>query len=287
MSSLLLFATFLAIFIGRTFSQAVTLWEFGAKRLASGQTTLPLQPIGIASDGLSTTYLYQVVSAGLYVTVNYIPEIGVLAVVESRTIVASASGWIERFAPTHAIECNFFPSQSASGVCFDETQTNQGTPTPVVLAVSTPLVAPSSSTPAAFITTTTTSSMQTLQTLQTSDPTTSPTAIISMTTPTPSHNVPVGAIIGVTIAGALIVCALVFLVLWLLRRQHRLERRLTISADLLQEMATVEAYQHLSSDSQVIYNTPTYPPPYSSNGGNSVPNQPSQRAVTRESLWQP
>ncbi|KAJ3720154.1 hypothetical protein C8R42DRAFT_722806 [Lentinula raphanica] len=215
MSPFLSFAAFLALFIGKTVSQSVTLWEFGAGRLASGKTTLPLQPIGTPSDGLSTTYLYEVVNPVTNIlTVNGSPDVTVSAVLSSRTIVASASGWVEHFGTTHEIQCNFFSSESASGVCFDETQTNSGAPTPVVLAVSTPVA--TSSEPA-FTTTLVT------QTVQTVNPTLS-TAPTPTTTLVPSHSrtLSVGAIAGITIAGTVTVCVLAVLVmLWLFRRRER------------------------------------------------------------------
>lgn len=49
------------IFIDPSYSQSVTLWEFGARRLLPAATTLPLLPIGVASGSLATTYLYRVV----------------------------------------------------------------------------------------------------------------------------------------------------------------------------------------------------------------------------------
>ncbi|KAJ3761406.1 hypothetical protein EV360DRAFT_80261 [Lentinula raphanica] len=215
MSLFLSFAAFLALFIGKTISQSVTLWEFGAGRLASGKTTLPLQPIGTPSDGLSTTYLYEVVNPVTNIfTVNGSPDVTVSAVLSSRTIVASASGWVEHFGTTHEIQCNFFSAESASGVCFDETQTNSGAPTPVVLAVSTPVA--TSSEPA-FTTTLVT------QTIQTVNPTLS-TAPTPTTTPVPSHSrtLSVGAIAGITIAGTVTVCVLsVLVMLWLFRRRER------------------------------------------------------------------
>ncbi|KAJ4493392.1 hypothetical protein C8R41DRAFT_830944 [Lentinula lateritia] len=57
----LLFAIF-ASCVGKYFAQSnnVTLWQFGAHRLAGGGFTAPLLPIGTPSDGLSTTFLYEV-----------------------------------------------------------------------------------------------------------------------------------------------------------------------------------------------------------------------------------
>ncbi|KAJ7793897.1 hypothetical protein B0H13DRAFT_1935344 [Mycena leptocephala] len=46
----------------------VTLWQFGRFRLLPGDSTLPLQPLGTASDGSATTYLYQVTNPKLITT---------------------------------------------------------------------------------------------------------------------------------------------------------------------------------------------------------------------------
>ncbi|KAJ3844361.1 hypothetical protein EV361DRAFT_247419 [Lentinula raphanica] len=247
---------FFMIFIGQTLAQSVTqsitLWLFGAHRLDSGPSTLPLQPMGTPSDGLSTTYLYELVQpiTGI-VDVDGSPEPS-FSIVASRTVVASASGWVEHFGTTDTIQCNFFSSESASGICSDITRTDTGTPTPVVLAVSTPVV--TTSKPAY------TTSITTIQTLQPLGPTISPTNSVHTTTPTPSDNLSVGAIIGVTIAGTLAVCLLGVLVLCLFRRR---QRYLT-GADQAQRMEAVEPYQSFPYDSQVIPNAPRHPPPYSS-----------------------
>jgi hypothetical protein len=49
---------------------AVTLWQFGRPRVAAGLVTLPLQPLGTASDGSETTYLYQVLSPTVIITTD-------------------------------------------------------------------------------------------------------------------------------------------------------------------------------------------------------------------------
>ncbi|KAJ3772773.1 hypothetical protein FB446DRAFT_798888 [Lentinula raphanica] len=240
------FAAFLALLIGKTLSQDIILWEFGIGRLASGQTTLPLELIGTPDGGLSTTYLYQVVSTGIVV---------------SRTIIASASGWVEHFAPTHEIQCNFFPSQTASGVCFDETQTNSGTPTPVVLAVITPSGFGSSTGGNPSSTETSSSALPPQTPVQTINATTSPTNSISTTTPTPSHGLSVGVIIGVTVAGTLALCVLGVLVWCLLRRRQRQ----STGADQAElGMTTAETIAPFLYAPRVIPDTEihTDPPPY-------------------------
>ncbi|KAJ3720153.1 hypothetical protein C8R42DRAFT_738638 [Lentinula raphanica] len=226
------FAASLALLIGKSLSQDIILWEFGIGRLASGQTTLPLELIGTPDGGLSTTYLYQVVSTG---------------------IVASASGWVEHFAPTHEIQ--------SSGVCFDETQTNSGTPTPVVLAVITPSGFGSSTGGNPSSTETSSSALPPQTPVQTINATRSPTNSISTTTPTPSHGLSVGVIIGVTVAGTLALCVLGVLVWCLLRRRQRQ----STGADQAElGMTTAETIAPFLYAPRVIPDTEihTDPPPY-------------------------
>ncbi|KAJ3797610.1 hypothetical protein GGU11DRAFT_745082 [Lentinula aff. detonsa] len=206
MLSSLYISTFLAVYIGRSLCQStsVTLWEFGAPRLDGGQTTLPLRPIGTPSDGLSTTYLYEVVNLNtMFITEDGSPVVTIAAIPATRTIVASASGWIENFGTTDQIQCNFFASQSASGICSDRTRTDVGTPTPQVLAVD------STSSVAAFTTTLST---------QIPSPVNSP--IVSSPTTAPKK-VAVGSIVGGAVGGALAGCMVVVLMFWLLRRWQR------------------------------------------------------------------
>ncbi|KIK59020.1 hypothetical protein GYMLUDRAFT_97835 [Collybiopsis luxurians FD-317 M1] len=125
-----------AFHIGSVFPEtSVTLWQFGADRLLTGATTEPLQAVGIASDGLSTTYLYEILN---FQTKTI--ETGSGAVTTTitnpayRTIVASASGWVESFA-NGIIECAFV--SDGAGECFDQSSTASGAPTPIVLAATT------------------------------------------------------------------------------------------------------------------------------------------------------
>ncbi|KAJ3864979.1 hypothetical protein EV359DRAFT_63537 [Lentinula novae-zelandiae] len=91
----------------------VTLWQFGAHRLAGGGFTAPLLPIGTPSDGLSTTFLHEVLDPVTTLVTEYdSPVLAVSVTSVLRTIVASASGWIESFGP------------------------DTGAPTPVVLGVA-------------------------------------------------------------------------------------------------------------------------------------------------------
>ncbi|KAJ4482789.1 hypothetical protein C8J55DRAFT_510645 [Lentinula edodes] len=207
----LLFAIF-ASCIEHTFAQSinVTLWQFGAHRLAGGEFTAPLLPIGTPSDGLSTTFLYEVLDPVTTLVTEYdSPVLTVSVTSVLRTIVASASGWIESFGPGTEIQCNFVSSDI--GECFDATQTNTGAPTPVVLGVA----ATATSTPNEITLFSTTSA-----TPPTSNSIPSPTGTIS-TTSTTSRKSSLGAIVGGTIAGVLVGCLFVILIFWLLRRQRR------------------------------------------------------------------
>ncbi|KAJ7853929.1 hypothetical protein B0H13DRAFT_2358735 [Mycena leptocephala] len=152
---------------------AVTLWQFGRPRVAAGLVTLPLQPLGTASDGSETTYLYQVLSPTVIITTDQggFATTTVPATV-SRTIVASASGWVEHFGTTEAIECDLI--NSGFGQCLNintaSITVNSGLPTPLVfpISTSTPVVS-RSSTPVVSLLPTTTHVMAT--------PTSSPTNI--------------------------------------------------------------------------------------------------------------
>ncbi|KAJ3761403.1 hypothetical protein EV360DRAFT_67873 [Lentinula raphanica] len=197
--------------LSRSITRSVTLWLFGAHRLDSGQSTLPLQPQGTAINGLSTTYLYEVASpVTTIVDVNGSPEFSV-----------SFQGWGQgeylifhfwMFATSNANNSSlrlWLGRTFWNNRHYSITQTNSGTPTPVVLAVSTAAPVP------AF-----TTSFPT-QTLPTPNSATSPTDSDPTTTSTPSHNLSAGAIAGVTIGVTLAVFVLVVLVLLLFRRRQR------------------------------------------------------------------
>ncbi|KAE9390919.1 hypothetical protein BT96DRAFT_324171 [Gymnopus androsaceus JB14] len=58
-----LLSLILAFCVGLVSCQSsVTLWQFGANRLLEGKVTLPMLPVGVAteSDAIATTYLYEV-----------------------------------------------------------------------------------------------------------------------------------------------------------------------------------------------------------------------------------
>ncbi|KAJ3879039.1 hypothetical protein F5051DRAFT_216228 [Lentinula edodes] len=207
----------LAESFGQTSSQntSVTLWEFGAGRLDSGQSTAPLQPIGTPADGLSTTYLYRVMTSipsTSELNDDGSPVFTTFVSTATRTIVASASGWIEKFGTTNTIQCNFLNSEG--GECFDATRSNTGVPTPIVLGVEPSITSTPANVPA-FSTT--------LPLTQISSPIVSPTSTSSSITPTvpPKSSTTREIIIGVTIAGSFVLCALVILMIWVLRRRRR------------------------------------------------------------------
>nr|GAT44601.1 predicted protein [Mycena chlorophos] len=148
-------------------AQQVTLWQFGAGRLAEAEISLSLVPLGTVTDangGLATTYLFQAVNNQEFVTQvdgTGLVTTETLAVTSSRTIIASASGWFEHLPPvngvTDFISCGFF--NASFGGCFDgNTATtalgNSGVPTPEVFGVSTSIFASAtpSATPAAATT---------------------------------------------------------------------------------------------------------------------------------------
>ncbi|KAJ7249805.1 hypothetical protein B0H12DRAFT_1234624 [Mycena haematopus] len=135
-----------ALFIAGASAQkqtAVTLWQFGQGRLLQAQLTLPLEPLGTASDGSATTYLYQALNNALVTTTN---TVGIttqtIPKATPRTIVASASGWAES---NFGIRCGLV--DSTFGECFFGTNTvpaNSGVPTPeaILIADPTPTSAP-------------------------------------------------------------------------------------------------------------------------------------------------
>ncbi|KAF9075699.1 hypothetical protein BDP27DRAFT_1443014 [Rhodocollybia butyracea] len=169
---------------------ALTLFQFGGDRLDPGTTTLPLSPLGTASDNSETTYLYRAI------TLTTI----------SRTMIISASGWAEPFL-TATIECKFI--DSTEGECFGGTTgTATGKPTPNVFQVANP-----TTTPAPTI----------LTTSNTLSATTVPTTANGPNGPQKSRSSSVGAIVGGTIAGVAVISAVVIFILW--RRGKRLRRQ--------------------------------------------------------------
>ncbi|KAF9065691.1 hypothetical protein BDP27DRAFT_1331630 [Rhodocollybia butyracea] len=187
---------------------ALTLFEFGKNRLVSGSTTLPLYPLGTANGNSETTYLYEIINS--VEGQNFVE-------MASRTLVVSASGWME-IQPSASIICEFI--NSAEGECFGATTgTATGTPTPRIFQVANPTAIPGAN-PTTPTTTPATSSMRTATIFATI------TASTTANGPNGSQNSPsppVGAIAGSTIAGVVVISAVVFVVLW--RRKRRLRRQ--------------------------------------------------------------
>ncbi|KAF7332902.1 hypothetical protein MVEN_02395700 [Mycena venus] len=143
--TLAVLVSLLVFFTAGTFAQGlehVTLWQFGKGRLLPGHVTLPMQPLGTLGDGSATTYLYQVVNDVTITTTNSagfttqtIPD------ASSRTIVASASGWVEQFGGDQ-IACGLV--NSGFGECLDThggstVLANSGKPTPQTVLIATPM----------------------------------------------------------------------------------------------------------------------------------------------------
>ncbi|KAF9060716.1 hypothetical protein BDP27DRAFT_1429774 [Rhodocollybia butyracea] len=187
----------LALFVGHAFGELnITLWQFGKDHLDDGEFTEPLRPIGVASDGLSTTYVYELLNVQTTATFpGIVPTIKSI----SRTIVASASGWVELFDSGN-LECKFINSDR--GKCFDKKFIGTGVPIPVVLTV----LATSTSVPAEPTN---------------SDRQSSPNPFPTAGPTTTSQSSPKGAIVGSTIAGLVSVCNVAVLILWLRRRRQR------------------------------------------------------------------
>ncbi|KAF7310259.1 hypothetical protein MIND_00399800 [Mycena indigotica] len=113
-------------------STSITLWQFGQPRLLNAPLgTLPLIPLG--SEGGATTYLYQ---ALVPATPTDDPRVIATSTV-ARTIIASASGWVEPFDNGNNIACHLI--NPTFGACVEGTASqtaNMGTPTPEVLQVA-------------------------------------------------------------------------------------------------------------------------------------------------------
>ncbi|KAF9060719.1 hypothetical protein BDP27DRAFT_1407006 [Rhodocollybia butyracea] len=193
----------LVLYVKHAFGEPnITLWQFGTDRLP--HITQPLRPIGVASDELSTTYIYEV----LYLTTTTDGSLETVSTVQ--TIIASASGWVEVFDSGNVnLECKFVNSDD--GECSDENFTGTGHPSPLVLAVQTSLTSSATAGGSPSMPAGPTSSDH--QSSTTPSPTAGPSAA--------SHSSQVGAIVGSsTIAGLVCVC-IVALILWLRRRRRR------------------------------------------------------------------
>ncbi|KAJ7512883.1 hypothetical protein B0H11DRAFT_1947843 [Mycena galericulata] len=176
--------------------------------------TLPLQPLGTASDGSVTTYLFQAVNNVLVTSTDASGLLTTLTVPSPtpRTIVASASGWVESFTDAD-ISCGLL--NSGFGECLiGTTVANSGVPTPEIFQVSR-ATSLSSATPT--ITFPPSSSISGVP--LSSDPTDAAT-FSGKSTPTP-----VGAIVGGIMGGcaALVIVGLIFFVFWQRRKNSHIE----------------------------------------------------------------
>ncbi|KAK7053579.1 hypothetical protein R3P38DRAFT_2851053 [Favolaschia claudopus] len=183
-----------------TTTQLVTLWQFGQGRLLAGQATLPLQPLSTARDGSATAYLFQALNP---VTITTVVD-GAFTTQTTpsatpRTVIASASGWIEPFGDDDIISCGL--SDATFGGCVEIISRtnikpqNSGVPTPQVFRVAAATVekaAPS--------------------------PTLTPQ---SDSTPAAAKRSSSGAVIGGVVAGLLVFAAILALCIFLLRRRWR------------------------------------------------------------------
>ncbi|KAJ6543060.1 hypothetical protein B0H19DRAFT_1381028 [Mycena capillaripes] len=175
--------------------------------------------MGTAEGGSATTYLYEVVNPAAITTTNEVAFTTIATKsTDTRTIVASASGYVELLPDSEAtIACNFI--NSSFGQCVD-TQTsvvtaNSGAPTPIVLQVDT--TSTFLSDPPLSVST------QTPPTSEVSSVTPSPTqANDQATTRRPTT---VATIVGGGVGGTVALLALVALFLfWRRRRLRRSER---------------------------------------------------------------
>ncbi|KAJ7435982.1 hypothetical protein B0H11DRAFT_2111953 [Mycena galericulata] len=209
---------------------AVTLWQFGEDRLYNGEVTLPMVPLGTASDGGATTYLYQVLIPATLITTDtaggFSTEISPSTV--SRTILVSASGWREPWGPGEAIACELVNPDF--GQCFDTPSTvpsNSGTPSPrvVLISLSTTMPLPTASstaTAAGAQLSAPTSALPISPSIYL--PTTSSTATAADTQNTHSRPPAIGTIVGGTV-GAFLVLSVATIALALCFRRRRQQRR--------------------------------------------------------------
>nr|GAT45429.1 predicted protein [Mycena chlorophos] len=229
-------ATFLAFFVPSltlAAAQQVTLWQFGAQRLAEGAITLLLVPLGTVPDGSATSFLYQAVNNQEIITqANSDAPVSTqtLAVTVSRTILASPSGWFE-ILPTNFIACD-------------------GPPTPVLLGVETGRGVGATITPAPLATSSSLASAGASATFPGLDPASSDTLSSSSFSKTPS-----AAVIGGVIGGIAVLVILATVILLLCRRRRR----------RAQDLEKAFAFIASDSDSQQMHKPVPYtislPPP--------------------------
>ncbi|KAF7331430.1 hypothetical protein MKEN_00021400 [Mycena kentingensis (nom. inval.)] len=199
--------------IALVLGESVTLWQFGPFRLLGGEITLPLVPVGTAPAGAATTFLYEVVNNHAVKTLESgIVQTRPSGATATRTIIASASGWLEIFPGSgdgHSIECSLV--NATYGECVDRNRTitttaNSGPARAVALAVSTAMPLPGSTSASATTTPLPTSS----------------SSIPSL--PSPSSKPPTAAIVG-GVVGALAIIFVFTVIIFLLRRRRRARQR--------------------------------------------------------------
>ncbi|KAJ7486690.1 hypothetical protein FB451DRAFT_772544 [Mycena latifolia] len=222
----------LAVVVAQSEATEVTLWQFGRPRLLGGSVILPLQPLGTAPDGSATTYLYQAVNPSVITSVDAagLLTTQITAIANLRTIIASASGWVEPFGSAD-IACSFINPEF--GACVDETvgvgtsTANSGVPTPQVLQVALtapPLPTFTLPTPTLTLPPTVTESPPTFLTSPIiSLPLVSASAASSTSNPklTGRSSPPVGAIVGGAVGGLAVLGLAVVLFVFGRRRRFR------------------------------------------------------------------
>ncbi|KAJ7634975.1 hypothetical protein FB45DRAFT_910393 [Roridomyces roridus] len=198
--------------LGKGAAQAateVTLWQFGQGRLLEASVTLPLIPLGTASDGSVTTFLYQALNNALVTTTDASgqPTTGEFPLPTSRTIIASASGWLEPFGTGSPIICSLV--NPTFGDCVESgTIANTGAPTAEVLAIAQTSASPSITPPP-------TNS-------EPSSPIIASSSVSSSTSQSTvgSKKTSAGAIAGGVIGGLVLVLGCVAFLLWWRRRRR-------------------------------------------------------------------
>jgi hypothetical protein len=220
----------------------VTLWQFVHGNLLDAQVTLPLTPLGTAADGLSTTYLYQALNNVVTDQTNDgVTQVVTFGSATPRTIVASASGWVENLpSQGHMIACSLINSAEGNCIAVGPTTTSTGStvaPTPEVLRVQVATSTPLTTTPPPpSQTITLTSTAQVSAPSNTVQPENSSKKSTS-----------VGAIVGGVIGGlAGLSTPLVLFLLW---RRHRLQELKAAGTISAYDVGVEGSYTILDSDS--------------------------------------
>ncbi|KAF7314842.1 hypothetical protein MKEN_00958700 [Mycena kentingensis (nom. inval.)] len=212
-SRLLLLASLTAALQILVLGDSVTLWQFGPQRLLGGELTLPLVPVGTAPAGPATTFLYEVVNNHAVKTLESgVVQTKPVGATATRTIIASASGWLEIFPGSsdgRSIECSLV--NVTYGECVDRNRTmtttaNSGPARTLALAVSTAMPFPGPTSTSA---------------------TSSTTGIPSL----PSSKPPTAAIVG-GVVGALAIIFVLTVIIFLLRRRRQAKQRAEYTTEI-------------------------------------------------------